>query len=133
MLALRDKTSKLYQDLSTHLGKDLDDYIMETEVQLYINQKDYMVADAVLIKRDLKGDILDVILIENKLSLKTRFTQNQDLMIKLIKLKGSLGVRVRSLERSIAKDELLPLSSGNLVQIRGNGTTDISTVQINHI
>lgn len=86
VLALRDKTSKLYQDLSTHLGKDLDDYIMETELQLYINQKDYMVADIVLFKEDkLTGDVLDVLLIENKLSPKSKLTPRQKELFDLVR------------------------------------------------
>ena len=131
--ALEDKTSKLYHDLSKFLGKNLDDYIVEKELQLYINQKEFMVADIVLIKRDLRGDVSDVILIENKLSLKTGFTERQNMMIKLVKQKGSFNVRVRSLYRSVGNDKLLPLSSRNLVQIRGNGTTDIGMAQISYI
>ena len=93
-----------------------------------------MVADVLLFKRDQITDrVSDVILIENKLSAKTRFTESQNMMIKLIKQKGPMNIRVRSLERSIEKDELLPLSSGSLIQIKGNGTTDIGIAQISYI
>lgn len=74
-----------------------------------------------------------MILIENKLSLKTGFTERQNMMIKLVKQKGIFDVRVRSLYRSVGNGKLLPLSSRNLVQIRGNGTTDIGMAQISYI
>ena len=54
-------------------------------------------------------------------------------MIKLAKQKGIFDVRVRSLYRSIENDKLLPLSSRNFVQIRGNDTTDIGMAQISYI
>lgn len=74
-----------------------------------------------------------MILIENKLSLKAGFTKRQNMMIKLVKQKGIFDVRVRSLYRSVGNGKLLPLSSRNLVQIRGNGTTDIGMAQISYI
>lgn len=81
--ALRDKASKLYRDLSKFLRKNLDDYTMETEVQLYIEGDKYMVADILLFRRSqTTNKVSDVILIENKLSSTTRFTSNQSEMFR---------------------------------------------------
>ena len=58
---------------------------------------------------------------------------SNNMMIKLAKQKGIFDVRVRSLYRNIGNDKLLPLSSPNFVQIRGNDTTDIGMAQISYI
>lgn len=74
---------------------------METELQLYINQKDYMVADIVLCKEDkLTGDVLDVLLIENKLSPKTKLTPRQKELFDLVRNnQDGIVCKVRGEER----------------------------------
>ena len=132
--AIKDK--RLYQRLKEALGKsDLDGYKLETEVQLFIEGDRYMVADILLFKRDAEQKIVDVILIENKLSSSTRFTPKQAEMFAKVREAKRLEVKVRSRGReTIDRDEIIPLSSSQLIEIRGDGkTTGISNITINRI
>ena len=133
--AIKDK--RLYQRLKEALGKsDLDGYELETEVQLFIEGDRYMVADVLLFKRDkITQQISDVILIENKLSSSTRFTSKQAEMFAKVREAKRLEVKVRSRGReTIDRDEIIPLSSSQLIEIRGDGkTTGISNITINRI
>lgn len=136
--AIKDK--RLYQRLKEALGKsDLEDYLegyeLEKEVQLFINGDRYMVADILLFKRDeITDKISDVILIENKLSSSTRFTPNQAEMFARVRANKRLEVEVRSLNKAVNRGELIPLSSSQLIEIRGDGkTTGISNITINRI
>ncbi|WP_197417812.1 hypothetical protein [Porphyromonas somerae] len=133
--AIKDK--RLYQRLKEALGKsDLDGYKLETEVQLFIEGDRYMVADILLFKRDkITQQISDVILIENKLSSSTRFTSKQAEMFAKVREAKRLEVKVRSRGReTIDRDEIIPLSSSQLIEIRGDGkTTGISNITINRI
>ena len=136
--AIKDK--RLYQRLKAALGKsDLEDYLegyeLEKEVQLFINGDRYMVADILLFKRDeITDKISDVILIENKLSSSTRFTPNQAEMFAKVREAKRLEVKVRSLNKATKRGEVIPLSSSQLIEIRGDGkTTGISNITINRI
>ena len=136
--AIKDK--RLYQRLKAALGKsDLEDYLegyeLEKEVQLFINGDRYMVADILLFKRDeITDKISDVILIENKLSSSTRFTPNQAEMFAKVRKAKRLEVKVRSLNKATKRGEVIPLSSSQLIEIRGDGkTTGISNITINRI
>ena len=94
-----------------------------------------MVADILLFKRDeITDKISDVILIENKLSSSTRFTPNQAEMFARVRANKRLEVEVRSLNKAVNRGELIPLSSSQLIEIRGDGkTTGISNITINRI
>lgn len=94
-----------------------------------------MVADILLFKRDAEQKIVDVILIENKLSSSTRFTPKQAEMFAKVREAKRLEVKVRSRGReTIDRDEIIPLSSSQLIEIRGDGkTTGISNITINRI
>ena len=131
--AIKDK--RLYQRLKEALGKsDLDGYKLETEVQLFIDGNRYMVADILLFKRDAEQKIVDVILIENKLSSSTRFTPNQAEMFARVREAKRLEVKVRSLDKATKRGEVISLSSSQLIEIRGDGkTTGISNITINRI
>ena len=131
--AIKDK--RLYQELKKVLGKsDLDGYELETEVQLFIEGDRYMVADILLFKRDTDKNIMDVILIENKLSSSTRFTPNQAEMFAKVRKAKRLEVEVRSLNKATKRGEVIPLSSSQLIEIRGDGkTTGVSNIIINKI
>ena len=131
--AIKDK--RLYQRLKKALGKsDLDGYELEAEVQLFIEGDRYMVADILLFKRNGRGDIIDVILIENKLSSSTRFTSKQAEMFARVREAKRLEVKVRSLNKATKRGEVIPLSSSQLIEIRGDGkTTGISNITINRI
>lgn len=76
---LRKEESFIRKKLEALLGKDLSDYEVYDEVQLLFNEENghYMVADALLIKRDKNKNIVDFILIENKMSSKAPFTERQ--------------------------------------------------------
>ena len=113
----------------------LEGYELEKEVQLFINGDRYMVADILLFKRDeITDKISDVILIENKLSSSTRFTPNQAEMFAKVREAKRLEVKVRSLNKATKRGEVIPLSSSQLIEIRGDGkTTGISNITINRI
>ena len=131
--AIKDK--RLYQRLKEALGKsDLDGYELETEVQLFIEGDRYMVADILLFKRNAVQNVVDVILIENKLSSSTRFTSKQAEMFARVREAKRLEVKVRSLNKATKRGEVIPLSSSQLIEIRGDGkTTGISNITISRI
>ena len=131
--AIKDK--RLYQRLKKALGKsDLDGYELETEVQLFIEGDRYMVADILLFKRNAVQKVVDVILIENKLSSSTRFTSKQAEMFARVREAKRLEVKVRSLNKATKRGEVIPLSSSQLIEIRGDGkTTGISNITISRI
>lgn len=108
---------------------------MATEVQLYIEGDRYMVADILLFRRSqTTNKVSDVILIENKLSSTTRFTSNQSEMFRNGQKAKSLKVKVRSRGKTIKRDEIIPLSSTQLIEIRGNGkTTEVAKATLDII
>lgn len=80
--AFKNRSSAKYLELKNkfqvEFGKNLNDYEMFSQVQLKYNSKgDYFVAAQIFIKYDAFGDIEDVLVIENKLSITTAFSPNQ--------------------------------------------------------
>ena len=69
----------LKTSLATKLGMtvtEIEEYTVFKEVQLWVGNQKYMIADAVLIKY-VNGNIADVIILESKISGSTAFTVRQ--------------------------------------------------------
>lgn len=89
----RDRTSAKYLELKTKVAddfaKNLDEYDLYSQVQLYYDGDNFFVADQIFIKYDMFGDVEDMIVLENKLSSGTPLTAPQS----GAKLKTSYKVR----------------------------------------
>jgi hypothetical protein len=71
------KYLELKQKFQTDFGKNLDDYDIYSQVQLKYDGDNYFVADQLFVKRNLDGDIIDMVVLENKLSSTTPLTTPQ--------------------------------------------------------
>jgi hypothetical protein len=83
--AFKNRTSREYLELkqkfSSDFGKNLDDYDMYSQVQLYYSGDNYFVADQVFVKyATIDGQKIadDILVIENKLSSTTTLTAPQN-------------------------------------------------------
>lgn len=139
---LRKEESFIRKKLEALLGKDLSDYEIYDEVQLLFNEENghYMVADALLIKKD--GDkIVDVILIENKMSPNAPFTERQIEAFNAVHNAQKTPARfyVKSREKTdrlghtLPQDAVLAIDKKNLVRLLGSGETTIDNVTIEQI
>jgi hypothetical protein len=112
--AFKNRTSKEYQQLkqqfTNDFGKNLDDYDMYSQVQLYYNGDDYFIADQIFVKYNALGDVDDILVLENKLSSNTPLTSPQNGALK------SYGYRVRNIKQKeseygtkniLSKDDVL--------------------------
>jgi len=81
--------------LAEKLGINMDDYQLFKEVQLWVDKAkgEYMIGDIVLVKYNAEGKIIDIILLENKLSATTLPTIRQGQGFKVIENGGSLEVK----------------------------------------
>ncbi|MDR1202837.1 MAG: hypothetical protein LBL58_14585, partial [Tannerellaceae bacterium] len=84
--AFKNRASKEYQQLkqqfTNDFGKNLDDYDMYSQVQLYYNGDDYFIADQIFVKYTTnqagRKVIDDILVLENKLSGGTPLTSPQN-------------------------------------------------------
>lgn len=89
-----------------------------------------MVADVVLFKKDkLTGEVLDVLLIENKLSPSTKLTPRQKELFDLIRnSQDGIVCKVRGEERILrGTPSELYISKDNIIKIVGDGNS-LSTI-----
>ncbi len=139
---LQKEESFIRKKLEALLGKDFSDYEVYDEVQLLFNEENshYMVADALLIKKD--GDkIVDVILIENKMSPNAPFTKRQIEAFNAVHNAQKTPARfyVKSREKTdrlghtLPQDAVLAIDKKNLVRLSGSGETTIDNVTIEQI
>lgn len=93
----------------------------------------FMKADAVLIKRNVRGFIEDVIIIENKLSSTTALTVRQKEGFGAI-LKGQKDMKIKyGVEGITEKDKVLQVSKDKIFKISDGGTDNISNVTVEKI
>lgn len=140
---LRKEESTIRKKLEELLGKDLSDYEVYDEVQLFINEsnKEYMVADVLLIKRDKNKNIVDFILIENKMSSKAPFTERQIEAFNAVHNaeKTPTKFRVKSRDKESKEKTVLhqftelTVEKENLVRISGSCETTIDNVTMDRI
>ena len=126
--SLQNKT-KMFDDLAKKLGMSADElalYEVFTEVPLNTSGG-FMKADVLMIKR-VEGAIEDVILIENKLSKGTAYTERQIEGFTAISKGGKMEVRYGSLRN---KD--LSIDTNKCFHFYDHGTSNISKVDIEQI
>jgi hypothetical protein len=107
------KYLELKQKFQTDFGKNLDDYDMYSQVQLKYDGDNYFVADQLFVKRNLDGDIVDMVVIENKLSSTTPLTTPQSTAFTKI----SFTVRSVSIESATTPGKFL--NSGQSLNFSG--------------
>lgn len=97
LAAFKNRSSAEYNELKNKFrldfGKNLDEYDMYSQVQLKYDGEDYFVADQLFVKRDVFGEVDDIIIIEDKLSASTPLTVPQS------KAFTKKVFRVRSLDK----------------------------------
>lgn len=87
-----NKTGRgIFGQIAKQQGVNINDYHIFTEVQL-TTTNGYMKADALLVKYNSNDEIIDVILIENKLSKGTDYTIRQKEAFKILKADGKIKV-----------------------------------------
>jgi len=110
--AFRNRNSKDYQDLKAYFqrdfGKNLDDYDMYSQVQLYYDGDKYFIADQLFVKYDAFGEVEDILVIENKLSSNTPLTKPQSGALK------SSSYRVRSKDQEIENTDKFLRQNANI-------------------
>ena len=136
--ALRQKQGKLFDDLAKTTGipvQDLQKYDILTEVPLETTNG-FMKADIAFIKINKTTDkIEDVIIIENKLSKSTAFTERQKEGFGAI-LKGQEQMNIKYTPRDtdlLNGIKSLKLSKNKIFKISDGGTDDITKVSIEKI
>ena len=136
--ALKQKQGKLFDDLAKTTGipvQDLKKYDILTEVPLETTNG-FMKADIVLIlKGGPKNSIQDVIIIENKLSKSTAFTERQKEGFGAI-LKGQEQMNIKYTPRDtdlLNGIKSLKISKNKIFKISDGGTDDITKVSIEKI
>jgi hypothetical protein len=102
--AFKNRASAEYQQLKNRFmqdfGKNLDDYDMYSQVQLYYSGDNYFVADQVFVKYRIVGQqaiVDDIVIIENKLSSTTPLTSPQNGALK------SNSYKVRNQKRTYSE------------------------------
>lgn len=121
--AFKNRASKEYQQLKQQFmkdfGKDLDDYDMYSQVQLYYNDTDYFIADQIFVKYTTnqagKQVVDDILVLENKLSVNTPLTSPQSGALK------SSSYRIRSkIEKKSVFDQTKELNYGDELKFNKN-------------
>ena len=114
LATFKNRTSAKYLELKqkfqTDFSKNLDDYDMYSQVQLKYDGDNYFVADQLFIKRNIDGDIIDLVVIENKLSSTTPLTGLQSIAF----TKTSFTVRSVKIE-SVTKPGQFLKSGDNIL------------------
>ena len=135
--ALKQKQGKLFDELAKTTGipvQDLKKYDILTEVPLETTNG-FMKADVVLILKNDRGVIQDAIIIENKLSKSTAFTERQKEGFGAI-LKGQeqMNIKYNLLDQGLLKTEgPLKISKDNIYRIYDHGKDNINNVNIEKI
>lgn len=135
--ALKQKQGKLFDDLAKTTGipvQDLQKYDILTEVPLETTNG-FMKADVVLILKNDRGVIQDAIIIENKLSKSTAFTERQKEGFGAI-LKGQEQMNIKYTPRDtdlLNGIKSLKISKNKIFKISDGGTDDITKVSIEKI
>jgi len=136
---LRKEESFIRKKLEALLGKDLSDYEVYDEVQLFIDKTndEYMKADIVLVKWDANEEnIIDFIVVENKISPKSPYSDNQkqffDDVLKKIKGNKKVTIDVRSNKIKNINDNIIKKVDRvqiDLVKITGGGSESIEDLE----
>lgn len=106
------KYLELKQKFQTDFEKNLDDYDMYSQVQLKYDGDNYFVADQLFVKRNIDGDIVDLVVIENKLSSTTPLTTPQATAF------TKTSFTVRSLDKLSEMGTLKELKAGSVINFK---------------
>ena len=136
---LKDKMGSVRKKLGELLHKDLSDYEVYDEVQLFIDgtNGEYMKADVVLVKWDAKREnVIDFIVVENKISPKSPYSDNQKQffynVLKMIKEDEIATIDIRSNMIKKSRKEIIKeikLERIDLVKITGEGSESIENLE----
>ena len=128
------KSGALFDELRTQLGKTADElagYEVLDEIPLN-TAGGFMKADIMLIKKNAYGDIVDAIIIENKLSTGTQLTTRQKEGFGAI-INGQTSMKTNYATSKIGANVDIPVSNQKLFKLYDHGTDDISKVSIQKI
>lgn len=121
LAALRNRASQKYAELRglflRDFGKNLDEYDMFSQVQLYYTKTDYFIADQLFVKYKVVGGqrvVDDILVIENKLSRTTPLTDPQKAALK------SSSFTVRSQNAISQFNNTNRLTHGSTIQFSNN-------------
>lgn len=106
---------------------NLHEYEMLTEVPL-TTSGGFMKADIMLVKRTTDGTVEDIVVIENKLSKFTDYTERQTEGFKAIGTAGSIKAEV-PLKGFWAKGNLLSVQQSKCIKLFDHGKDDLSRVE----
>ncbi len=131
---INDKSNPSFiAKLTNSIGiKRLEDYQVLTEIPL-ITKNGFMKADIVLIKRSKStNEIIDVIIIENKLSQKTGFTIRQkEGFGAIINGQTEMKLKYTKLEFDLNENDILKVSNQKIFKIADHGSAnDIDNLTI---
>ena len=135
--ALKQKQGKLFDDLAKTTGipvQDLQKYDILTEVPLETTNG-FMKADVVLILKNDRGVIQDAIIIENKLSKNTTFTERQKEGFGAIlqNEQHTMNVKYSVEGLNSKKYNKLTISKDKIYRFYDHGKDDINNVNIEKI
>ena len=135
--ALKQKQGKLFDDLAQATGipvQDLQKYDILTEVPLETTNG-FMKADVVLILKNDRGVIQDAIIIENKLSKNTTFTERQKEGFGAIlqNEQHTMNVKYSVEGLNSKKYNKLTISKDKIYRFYDHGKDDINNVNIEKI
>lgn len=135
--ALKQKQGKLFDDLAKTTGipvQDLQKYDILTEVPLETTNG-FMKADIILILKNDRGVIQDAIIIENKLSKNTTFTERQKegLGAILQNEQHTMNVKYSVEGLNSKKYNKLTISKDKIYRFYDHGKDDINNVNIEKI
>jgi hypothetical protein len=125
-------------------GKDIseiDKYAIFKEVQLWVNkeEKQFMQADAVLVKYGAEDQIKEVLVLESKINIATDFTPRQKQGWQLLSQGGNLEVKAINTsinsEKTLLSGGKLSIEHENVIKVNDHGKVDgsfeISTIDVN--
>ncbi|WP_289658118.1 fibronectin type III domain-containing protein [Flavobacterium panacagri] len=132
---LENKSSKLFISLKSTLGiSDLESYTILKEVAL-TTSGGFMKADILFVKKNLITQLIeDIVIVENKLSKTTDYTDRQKEGFGAI-LNGTKTMNVKfsvfyNGTEYIAANTLIPVSKNKIIKIYDHGTTSVSNTEI---
>ena len=133
--AIESKSHPLFHQLEAFLGKDLKDYQILREVELFFDKANekYMRADIVLVKIEGKQKLIDFIIIENKLRPTSPLTKNQVRTFQRIMRGEDIEIRGANKRVELGLAKPFWVKKENIIKISGNGVISTDDVTFSHI
>ena len=133
--AIESKSHPLFHRLEAFLGKDLKDYQILREVELFFDKANekYMRADIVLVKIEERQKFVDFIIIENKLRPTSPLTKNQVQTFQRIMRGEAIEIRGAVNRAELDLSDPFLVKKENIIKISGNGAVSTDDVTFSHI